>query len=219
MIDVDRLSVTAGRFGLQNISFRVAAGQHAVLMGRTGVGKTTLMEAICGLRPTVGGSVRLRGRDVTRVAPGARGIGLVPQDGALFPHLSVREHLGFALSLRRWDPRRIEERTAELAEWLHLGSLLGRHPQGLSGGEIQRVALGRALSFHPEVLCLDEPLSALDEETREEMCQLLLSVRRLSGVTILHVTHSLSEARRLADCVLNLRDGQVVPTFNEAYGR
>ncbi|MBL9166575.1 MAG: ATP-binding cassette domain-containing protein [Verrucomicrobiales bacterium] len=218
MIDVERLSVTAGQFGLQNISFRVAAGQHAVLMGRTGAGKTTLMEAICGLRPTVGGSVRLRGRDVTREAPGARGIGLVPQDGALFPHLSVREHLSFALALRRWDPRRIEERTAELAEWLRLGNLLDRHPQGLSGGEIQRVALGRALSFHPEVLCLDEPLSALDEETREEMCQLLQSVRKLSGVTILHVTHSLSEARRLADCVLNLRDGQVIPTFNEAYG-
>lgn len=214
MIEIEGLSVRIGRLHLQNISFRIEAGRHAVLMGRTGVGKTTLVEAICGLRAIQGGMVRLHGRDVTRLAPALRGIGFVPQDGALFAHLSVRDHLGFALTLRRWDPDRIQKRIAELADWLRLERLLERSPQGLSGGEVQRVALGRALSFHPDVLCLDEPLSALDEETREEMCELLTLIRKRSGVTILHVTHSVSEARRLADSVLTLREGQVTSSAN-----
>lgn len=209
MIEVKRLSVSAGPFGLSEISFRIASGEHAALMGKTGVGKTTLLEAVCGLRPTRAGEVWLMGREVTGQPPAARGVGLVPQDGALFPHLTVREHLGFALRLRGWDREKAGRRIQELAQSLRLEPLLDRRPVGLSGGEIQRVALGRAWSFHPDVLCLDEPLSALDEETREEMGELLTGVRKQSGVTILHVTHSLSEARRLADRVLLLEEGRI----------
>jgi ABC-type sugar transport system ATPase subunit len=123
--------------------------------------------------------------------------------------MTVEEHLAFALAVRRRDRRAIERRVGELAELLGLEKLLERKPAGLSGGESQRVALGRALSFHPQVLLLDEPLSALDEETREEMIVLLKSVRERTGVTTLHVTHNLTEAHRLADTVFLLRDGRI----------
>ncbi len=210
MIALEQLSVRAGSFELANASLEVPTGQHAFLMGKTGCGKTTLLEAICGLRPVMSGRVRLMGADVTRLAPAARGVGLVPQDGALFAHLTVHEHLTFALNIRKWDEQRMRVRVDELAGWLGLTHLLHRRPIGLSGGEIQRVALGRALSFRPNILCLDEPLRALDEETRDEMCVLLQSVRAHTGVTILHITHNLSEARKLADCFFVLRGGRVV---------
>jgi ABC-type sugar transport system ATPase subunit len=209
MIRVEQLSVRVGQFALEDASLEVPTGEHAFLMGKTGTGKTTLLEAVCGLRPIRKGRVRLMGEDVTHLAPGRRGIGFVPQDGALFSHLTVREHLTFALTVRQWPRADLEARVAELAEWLGLEPLLGRRPAGLSGGEAQRVALGRALSFRPPILCLDEPLSALDEETRAEMCGVLRTVRAHTGVTILHITHSLAEARKLADRILVLKDGRI----------
>ena len=112
--------------------------------------------------------------------------------------------------MRAWDEQAIEQRVDEMSRLLGIGHLLARRPAGLSGGETQRVALGRALSFHPRILLLDEPLRALDDETREEMYTLLRSVQRRTGVTTLHVTHSQSEARRLADRLLVLYDGKIV---------
>jgi len=176
----------------------------SVIMGKTGSGKTTLLEAICGLKPVATGCIRLMGEDVTDLKPAARGVSYVPQDGALFPSMSVRDHLAFALTIRRWPGADIEQRVRELAAMLGLEPLLARTPPGLSGGEAQRVALGRALASRPHVLCLDEPLSALDEETHAEMCDALRTVRERTGVTILHVTHSLTEARKLADRVFLL---------------
>ncbi|MEZ6144218.1 MAG: ATP-binding cassette domain-containing protein [Planctomycetaceae bacterium] len=126
-----------------------------------------------------------------------------------FARMSVRDHLAFALYVRHVDRKTIDERVHELSEMLHITSLLDRTPRGLSGGEKQRVALGRALSFQPRVLCLDEPLSALDTETRERMCELLSDVRKLTGVTTLHVTHNFDEADRLADCVFQLINGKI----------
>lgn len=199
MIAIDQLCVRAGSFALDGVCLHVATGQYAVLMGKTGCGKTTLLEVICGLKPARSGRIVLLDRDVTRLRPGERGVGYVPQDLALFPTLTVRDHLAFALEVRDWNSYTIRERVAGLAGLLGITHLLDRHPQGLSGGESQRVALGRALSFHPRILLLDEPLSALDEDTRGEMVALLRSVQRLTGVTTLHVTHSLTEARRLAD--------------------
>ncbi len=199
MIAISDLSLRAGPFALNGLSLHVAAGEYAVLMGKTGCGKTTLLETICGLKPARAGRIVLLGRDVTRLPPQARDVGYVPQDLALFPTLTVRDHLAFALEVRRWTPPTIQQRVGELADLLGIAGLLDRFPQGLSGGESQRVALGRALSFQPRILLLDEPLSALDEETRGEMVDLLRSVQRRTGVTTLHVTHSLTEARRLAD--------------------
>lgn len=209
MIAVHDLALRAGAFHLERISLAVPAGSYAVLMGRTGCGKTTLLEAICGLKPVRQGTVLLGGRDVTRLKPAERGVGYVPQDLALFQGMTVREHLAIALVVRRWGHVAIARRVQELADLLGLGRLLERRPSGLSGGEAQRVALGRALSYHPRTLLLDEPLSALDEETRDEMNALLRSVQKQTGVTALHVTHSRGEARALADQLFLLHDGTV----------
>jgi molybdate/tungstate transport system ATP-binding protein len=209
MICLEHVSVQAGQFALRDVSLEVGTGEHAFLMGKTGTGKTTLLEALCGLRSILHGTVRLMNQDVTRRAPAHRGVGLVPQDAALFGHLTVREHLSFALTIRNWAVREVEQRVEELANWLGLAHLLQRRPAGLSGGEAQRVALGRALSFHPDILCLDEPLSALDDETRAEMGGLLVKVRAQTRVTILHITHNRSEAERLADRIFVLKDGRI----------
>lgn len=209
MINLHKVSVRVGQFSVQEISMEVPKGQYGFLMGKTGCGKTTLLEAICGLRRVVSGRIHLNGDDVTDWQPSRRGIGFVPQDGALFQHMTVREHLTFALRIRQWPDEEAEGRVQEVAEWLGLRPLLHRKPPGLSGGEAQRVALGRAIAFRPEVLCLDEPLSALDEETRGEMCGVLESVREHTGVTILHITHNLSEAERLGDRIYVLKDGLV----------
>jgi ABC-type sugar transport system ATPase subunit len=209
MIAVDSLAVRAGAFAFERLAFTVATGEYAVLMGKTGSGKTTLLEALCGLKPVRAGRIVLLDRDVTHLSPAQRGVGYVPQDLALFPTLTVRDHLAFALLVRRWQSSAIEERVGRLADLLGVRHLLDRYPQGLSGGESQRVALGRALSFRPRILLLDEPLSALDEDTRAGMVELLRSVQRHTGVTTLHVTHSLTEARKLADRLLLLRDGAV----------
>ncbi|MBI5384804.1 MAG: ABC transporter ATP-binding protein [Verrucomicrobia bacterium] len=211
MIQVENLSVRAGAFALSGVRFEIPNGHYAVLMGKTGSGKTTLLEAICGLKPIMAGAIALAGRDVTRLTPGERGIGYVPQDRALFQTMTVRENLAFALHIRRWPRADIDRRVAELAKLLGLDGLLDRKPNGLSGGEAQRVALGRALASRPGILCLDEPLSALDDDTREEMYALLDSVRRYTGVTTLHVTHHLGEAERLADVIFVLKDGRIEP--------
>jgi ABC-type sugar transport system ATPase subunit len=209
MIAVERLTVRAGSFSLEEISFSLEDGEYGVLMGQTGVGKTTLLEALCGLKPVLGGAVRLHGRDVTRLRPAERGIGYVPQDRALFPTLTVQEHLAFALVIRGWDDGRVSRRVDELAELLGLRPLLKRKPLGLSGGEAERVALGRALAFLPRILLLDEPLSALDEKTRDLMQLLLKRVQHDTGVTTLHVTHNMDEANKLASRLLVLKDGMV----------
>jgi ABC-type sugar transport system ATPase subunit len=210
MIRVEALRVRAGEFALGDIGFEIPTGAYALLTGRTGSGKTTLLEAVCGLREVEAGRIVLMGRDVTRLPPAARGIGFVPQDGVPFRTLSVYENLAFAPRVHGWTAVDIDRRVNELAELLGIGALLDRRPRGLSGGEIQRVALGRALAARPPVLCLDEPLSALDSDTRADMLELLRSVREKSGVTTLHITHDVAETLPLADRVLALEGGRVV---------
>lgn len=210
MIAVEKLSLRAGAFALDDVSFVVPDGAYCVLMGKTGSGKTTLLEAICGLKPMSAGLIFLEHRDATALGPAERNIGFVPQDGALFMTHTVREHLEFALALRGWSEAACAERVGELAKLLQLSPLLDRFPHNLSGGERQRTALGRALSFRPKILCLDEPLSALDDEVRGEMVALLQRVRRETGVTSLHVTHNLHEADKLADLRLRIVEGRVV---------
>ncbi|MGF1578486.1 MAG: ABC transporter ATP-binding protein [Gemmataceae bacterium] len=206
MIIIQDLSVKAGAFVLNNISFTLDGGEYGVLMGQTGSGKTTILEAVAGLKTVISGSIRLDDVEVAHLKPAERGIGYVPQDRALFPSMTVSDHLGFALVLRRWPKKQVKERVEQMAELLGIHDLLQRKPLGLSGGESQRVALGRALSYYPKILLLDEPLSALDEGTRETMCRLLKRIQLETGVTTLHVTHSLAEARRLANRVLVLRN-------------
>ena len=209
MIALDKITLRQGDFELSEVGFELDSGEYGVLMGRSGCGKTTLLEAVCGLRNIESGNIILGDRDVTALPPAERGVGYVPQDRALFPTLLVREQLAFALVLRSLGQAEIAARVGELAELLGLTDLLDRMPDKLSGGEAQRVALGRALAHRPSVLCLDEPLAALDEELHGEMCELLERVHRETGVTIMHITHSPSEARRLAGCHFRLANGQV----------
>lgn len=209
MIEIDKLTVHAGQFRLQDVSFTVPSGSYGVLMGQTGSGKTTILESVLGLRSIDSGRIRLGQRDVTGLNPAVRGIGYVPQDGALFGTMTVRDHLDFALMIRRAPSDVSRQRVKELASLLGIEHLLDRNPRGLSGGERQRVALGRALSFQPKVLCLDEPLSALDDDTRERMCDLLEQVQQHTGTTTLHVTHNSHEAERLADCLFRIESGEV----------
>ncbi|TWU35231.1 Maltose/maltodextrin import ATP-binding protein MalK [Novipirellula aureliae] len=209
MIELRDVTTGAGEFRLTDLSLQVQKGEYAVLMGRTGRGKTTILEALCGLRRIEHGKIFIDETDVTDWMPGDRQIGYVPQDLALFPTLSVAEHLTFALKLRGHTREAMNRRCEELSEMLGIASLLNRKIDGLSGGEAQRVALGRALSFHPNVLLLDEPLSALDESTRLEMRKLLRRVKDAAGVTTLHVTHSSDEAASLADRLFVLDGGKI----------
>jgi ABC-type sugar transport system ATPase subunit len=209
MIALSEVTIRQGTFTLERVTLTVPTGAYGVLMGRTGSGKTTLLEALCGLRPVCGGTISLVGRDVTDWSPAARGVGYVPQDMALFSTLTVRDHLAFALAVRGWRSAAIRARVQELARWLGIDHLLRRRPRGLSGGESQRVALGRALAMRPQVLLFDEPLSALDDETRQEMYALLRRVRAEMAVTVLHVTHNRAEAECLATGLFELRDGTV----------
>lgn len=209
MIALEHVTIQAGDFLLRNIDLTVPAGSYAVLMGRTGAGKTTLLEALCGLKRVVRGTIRLNGGEVTRLRPGERGIGYVPQDRALFQTMTVRAHLAFALVIRKAPREEVARRVTELAGLLGIEHLLDRHPHGLSGGEAQRVALGRALSARPNILCLDEPLSALDENTKTEIGALLRKVQQTAGLTVLQVTHNQAEAENLADHIFQLHNGRV----------
>ncbi len=199
MIELQNLSLRAGAFSLLNVDLLIPQGTYAVLMGGTGQGKTSLLEVICGLKPVAAGKVRLAGQDVTHWKPADRGIGYVPQDLALFPTISVRGHLEFALKLRNWSTAAMRDRVAHLASVLSIEHLLDRGVRHLSGGEAQRVAIGRAISFEPEVLLMDEPLNALDETTRDRLCNLLRTIHAQIKLTTLHITHSRSEARQVAD--------------------
>ncbi len=209
VIAVRDLCLNAGDFSLRHINLDIPEGAYGVLMGSTGCGKTTLIECIAGLSMPSSGHILLGGREVTTISPSHRGIGYVPQDGALFPSLTVSQQLGFALEIRRTPRARITEKVEALADTLRLSHLLHRLPDKLSGGEKQRVALGRALAFDPQYLLLDEPLAALDEQTREEMILLLKKVQRSTGVTALHVTHHPLEAARLGDILYRWSHGSV----------
>jgi len=209
MICVDDLSVCLGDFAFKGVQLQVREGGYGVLMGKTGSGKTTLLESIAGLKPIQQGRIELGGRTVTHMRPAERGIGYVPQDGALFATMTVYQHLAFALVVRGIRRQDGECRIDEVAELLGISDLLQRKPAGLSGGERQRVALGRALSFEPPVLLLDEPLSALDDDTRYQMYDVIRRVREHTRVTTLHVTHNRQEASELADVLFQMTDGKV----------
>lgn len=210
MLNCERLTLGTKAFRLADISFAVERGEYAVLMGQSGCGKTTLVEAICGLRPLESGTIRLGGVDITHAPVATRGIGYVPQDGAIFPRMTVRDNLAFALMVKKTPQREIDATVEPLAERMGIAHLLSRRATQLSGGETQRVALGRALAASPSILLLDEPLSALDEDSRDDLVALLKQLHQERGITALHVTHSKSEAQRLGDKVLVLATGRIL---------
>ncbi len=192
---------------IRSLDLTVTAGERLAVVGPSGCGKTTLLRLIAGLETPTAGRIRMDGRDLAGVPPAARGVGLVFQNGALFPHLNAFENLALGLRLRRVARAEIERRVNEVSDRLGLAGLLERRPGELSGGERQRVALGRALIHRPRVLLFDEPLAALDAPLRAQLRRELTQVHRELGGTWLHVTHDQAEALSLGDRVAVLCAG------------
>jgi ABC-type Fe3+/spermidine/putrescine transport system ATPase subunit len=210
MIQIEGLSIELGEFNLQGIDLRIDPGEYLVLLGPTGAGKTVLIECLVGIHRKHRGRILVDGRDVTALYPEERHVGYVPQDYALFPNMTVSENLAFGLRARRLEASRVRERTDELLRTLALEPLRERMPRTLSGGEKQRVALGRALAIQPRILLLDEPLSALDDHARWELAGELQHIHRLVEGTFLHVCHDFEEAAELADRLAIMNQGRLV---------
>ena len=207
MIAIRKLKVKLGGFTLQDINLCVKEGEYFIILGPTGAGKTILLEAMAGLYPVLEGEVWIDGTEVTRLSPEKKGIGIVYQDQALFPHISVEKNIAFGLRLRKYPKHETKAKIAAMAEIVGIAHLLRRSPDSLSGGEKQKVALARALVTEPRVLLLDEPLSALDPDTRERMQEELRDMHRRVKVTVIHVTHDFEEAIALGHRVAVLNDG------------
>jgi len=210
MIGVKNLCVDLGEFVLKDITLNIEEGEYFIILGPTGAGKTVLLESIAGLYPVMSGEIWLRGKEVTRVEPENRKISIVYQDHVLFPHLSVKDNIIFGLRMHKTRADEVANRLDWVAELLGISHLLHRRPDTLSGGEKQKVALGRAIVTQPELLLVDEPLSALDPETRESVQQELRQLHRALGITILHVTHDFEEAIALGSRIAVIGEGRLM---------
>lgn len=210
-IELEHLTKRFGALSVvDNVSLTIAKGEMFVLLGPSGSGKSTLLRMIAGLVEPDGGSVRLHGRDVTRVSPKDRGIGFVFQHYGLFRSMTVADNVEFALHVRRVPPAKRRERREELLQLVGLAGMAERYPRQLSGGQQQRVALARALAHEPDVLLLDEPFGALDAKIRLELRQALRKIQRELKLTSVFVTHDQEEAFELADRLAVLRDGRLL---------
>ena len=199
------------RFGdtvaVNDLSITLESGKLIALLGPSGCGKTTTLNMISGILPVSGGSIFFDDRDVTSLPPEKRGIGLVFQNYALYPHMTVLQNICFPMEIQRIPKKERIRRAEELAEMVHITPYLKRKPAELSGGQQQRVAIARALSKRPDVLLLDEPLSNLDAKLRVEMREEIRRIQREAGITTVFVTHDQEEASSIADRVVLLRDG------------
>lgn len=210
MIEIRNLSLSLGTFQVRDVTLTVSDGEYLVLLGPSGAGKTILLESIVGLQRRHTGSIIVDGVDVSRLYPEERNIGYVPQDYAIFPNMTVAQNLAYGLRARRVPRDLIAERTTGMLAKLGIEQLAERFPGTLSGGEKQRVALGRALLPEPRVLLLDEPLAALDESTRSGLALGLREIQRSVGGTFVHVCHNLEEALDVADRIAIIADGTIV---------
>jgi sn-glycerol 3-phosphate transport system ATP-binding protein len=206
---------------LDAISFSAEPASFVVLLGPSGCGKSTTLRLIAGLDTPTSGRIRIGDRDVTALPPAQRGLAMVFQSYALFPHLSVAENIVFGLKVRKVASGEREARLKRVADLLGLAPLLARKPSQLSGGQQQRVALGRAIIAEQPVCLMDEPLSNLDAQLRGEMRREIRALQRRLGITMVYVTHDQTEAMTMADRVVLLRDGRIeqVGTPDELYGQ
>ena len=194
---------------IKGVSLTIAAGEFCVFVGPSGCGKSTLLRIIAGLEEATSGALEIGGKDVTDAEPSARGIAMVFQSYALYPHLTVRDNIGFGLSLAKLPKDQIKTRVEAAADALKLTDYLDRKPKALSGGQRQRVAIGRAIVRDPKVFLFDEPLSNLDAALRAQMRIELSDLHRKLGATMIYVTHDQVEAMTMADKIVVLNAGQI----------
>ena len=192
---------------VNDLSVTIDSGKLVALLGPSGCGKSTILNMLSGILPVTQGKIWFDERDVTALPPEKRNVGLVFQNYALYPHMTVQENICFPLEIKRMPKKQRIERAAELAELVRIPDLLGRKPGELSGGQQQRVAIARALAKEPQLLLLDEPLSNLDAKLRVEMREEILRIQRASQVTTVFVTHDQEEASSIADEVILLKLG------------
>src|SRR5438105_93571 len=213
------------RFGdvtaVDDLSLSVERGEFVALLGPSGCGKTTTLQMIAGFVEPTSGAIRLDDRDLTRVKPAARGLGIVFQSYALFPHMTAAQNIAFGLEMRRIGRAERDRRVADAMALVGLSGLADRHPRRMSGGQQQRVALARALVIKPDVLLLDEPLSNLDAKLREEMQVELRQIQRNLGTTTILVTHDQIEAMSLSDRIVVMSQGRIeqIGTPQQTYER
>jgi molybdate/tungstate transport system ATP-binding protein len=207
MIEIKALSRKWKSFALDSLDLTIRDGEYFVILGPTGSGKTLLLELIAGFHRPDSGKILINGKDVTDLSPEKRNLAFVYQDYSLFPHMTVKKNIEFGLKMKKL---KAPEKFREISEYLNISHLLERYPLNLSGGEQQRVSLARALVTDPEILMLDEPLSALDPRTQDSAREMLLNVHRKGKLTVLHITHDQTEARIMADKIAVVMDGKLV---------
>ena len=211
-IELDHVSklYANGAYGVRDVDLSIGEGEFVIFLGPSGCGKSTTLRMIAGLEGISSGDLRIGGRSVNNVAPRDRNIAVVFQSYALYPHMSVRDNMGFGLKMRGVGRAVIDEKIREAAGLLGLTPYLDRKPAALSGGQRQRVALGRAIVRDPVAFLLDEPLSNLDAQLRAEMRLELVKLHRRLGRTIVHVTHDQVEAMTMGDRICIMREGRMI---------
>ncbi len=206
---------------VDDVSLDVAPGEFVTLLGPSGSGKTTTLRIIGGFIKPEAGTVSLDGRDLTKVPPYKRDIGMVFQNYALFPHMTASENVGFPLQMRRVPKAEVKEKVREALRLVRLEELGDRYPKQLSGGQQQRVALARSFSFDPQLLLMDEPLGALDKKLREALQLEVLRISRQLGVTVVYVTHDQEESLVMSDRIAIYNEGRIeqIGTGEDLYER
>ncbi len=219
--NVEKSYASGQEAAVKDFTLEVKAGEFLVLVGPSGCGKSTTLRMVAGLETPTGGQIFIGARDVTCLPPKDRDIAMVFQNYALYPHMTVRENMAFALKLRRFDPAEIKRRVNAAAETLGLTAYLDRLPKALSGGQRQRVAVGRAIVREPAVFLFDEPLSNLDAKMRVEMRAEIVRLHHALGATMIYVTHDQTEAMTMGDRIVVMNHGRIqqVASPMEVYDR
>ncbi len=212
-LDIRSLHFQIGKFEMIDVNLSVRQSEYVVLTGPNGSGKSLLIKMICGLHTPSSGQISIGDRPILQQPPWNRRIGYVPQEGVLFPNRDVRRNIEFGLEVRGIHTSERSQALSRVVGLLKIEHLLERMPTGLSGGERQKVSLARALVLSPELLLLDEPVSAIDEDFRDGLCRDLRHIQQELGVTTLHVSHNRHETRLVADRVALMDNGRMLDTL------